>query len=172
MEKSRTIRQTRDERTFHIFYQFLRGANQKMISDYFLEDFTRYRYLSNGNLSVAGVNDSEEFQNTVKAMRIMNMSNEELHSIFSTLSAVLQLGNLQFKPERNSDQATLPDDTVAQKICRLLAIPVTDFIRALLKPKIPVGRDFVVKAQTQTQVNLNKFDFFSKRPSLFSNFSG
>lgn len=135
-----------------------------MISDYFLEDFARYRYLNNGNLSVPGVNDSEEFQNTIKAMRIMNMSNEELHSIFLTLSAVLQLGNLQFKPERNSDQAALPDDTVAQKICRLFSIPVTDFVRALLKPKIPVGRDFVVKAQTQTQVK--KIDFLSKQQTF------
>ena len=123
-----------------------------MIVDYLLEDFSNYRYLSNGNLSISAINDSDEFQNTVKAMRIMNMSNEELHSIFCTLSAVLQLGNLQFKPERNSDQATLPDDTGAQKVCRLLSIPVTDFVRALLKPKIPVGRDFVVKAQTQAQV--------------------
>lgn len=152
LEKSRTIRQARDERTFHIFYQFLRGANQKMISDYFLEDFGKYRYLSNGNLSIPSVNDGEEFQNTIKAMKIMNMSNEDLHSIFLTLSGVLQLGNLQFQQERNSDQATLPDDTVAQKVCRLLSIPVTDFIRSLLKPKIAVGRDFVVKAQTQTQV--------------------
>ncbi|CAF4729492.1 unnamed protein product [Rotaria sp. Silwood1] len=153
LEKSRTIRQAKEERTFHIFYQLLRGANAKMITDYLLEDFSRYRYLTHGNVAIPGIDDSEEFQNTVKAMQIMNMSNDDLNSIFRTISAVLQMGNMQFKQERNSDQATLPDDTVAQKVCHLLGIPVTDFVRSFLKPKLKVGRDFVTKAQTQAQVD-------------------
>ncbi|CAF1346369.1 unnamed protein product [Adineta steineri] len=153
LEKSRAIRQAKEERTFHIFYQLLRGANTKMITDYLLEDFSRYRYLTHGNVTVGGVDDAEEFQNTVKAMQIMNMSNDDLNSIFRTISAVLQMGNILFKQERNSDQATLPDDTVAQKVCHLLGIPVTDFVRSFLKPKLKVGRDFVTKAQTQAQVD-------------------
>ncbi|CAF3282352.1 unnamed protein product [Rotaria sp. Silwood2] len=153
LEKSRTIRQAKEERTFHIFYQLLRGANTKMITDYLLEDFSRYRYLTHGNVTIPGVDDGEEFQNTVKAMQIMNMSSDDLNSIFRTISAVLQMGNMQFKQERNSDQATLPDDTVAQKVCHLLGIPVTDFVRSFLKPKLKVGRDFVTKAQTQAQVD-------------------
>ncbi|MEQ2188372.1 Myosin-9 [Goodea atripinnis] len=88
-----------------------------------------------------------------------------------------------FKKERNSDQASLPDDTgtvqyfcrllfshvpvlpclisscdvcpvslpAAQKVCHLLGINVTDFTRAILSPRIKVGRDFVQKAQTQEQ---------------------
>ncbi|CAF4015000.1 unnamed protein product [Rotaria magnacalcarata] len=153
LEKSRTIRQAKEERAFHIFYQLLRGANTKMITDYLLEDFSRYRYLTHGNVTIAGVDDGEEFQNTVKAMQIMNMSHDDLNSIFRMISAVLQIGNILFKQERNSDQVTLPDDTVAQKVCHLLGIPVTDFVRSFLKPKLKVGRDFVTKAQTQTQVD-------------------
>ncbi|CAM4789251.1 unnamed protein product [Rotaria magnacalcarata] len=153
LEKSRTIRQAKEERAFHIFYQLLRGANTKMITDYLLEDFSRYRYLTHGNVTIAGVDDGEEFQNTVKAMQIMNMSHDDLNSIFRMISAVLQIGNILFKQERNSDQATLPDDTVAQKVCHLLGIPVTDFVRSFLKPKLKVGRDFVTKAQTQAQVD-------------------
>ena len=152
LEKSRAIRQAKDERTFHIFYQLLHGADTKMISDYLLEDFRGYRYLTNGNVSVPNVNDAQEFQQTVKAMQIMNISTDELNAIFRTISAVLQFGNLKFQSERNSDQATLIDDTVAQKICRLLGIPVTEMVRSFLKPKLKVGRDFVTKAQTQSQV--------------------
>ena len=59
---------------------------------------------------------------------------------------------LQFKQERNSDQATLPDNTVAQKIAHLLGMNVTEMTKAFLKPRIKVGRDYVTKAQTKEQV--------------------
>ena len=39
----------------------------------------------------------------------------------------------------------------AQKVCHLFGINVTDFTRAILSPRIKVGRDYVQKAQTQEQ---------------------
>ena len=62
------------------------------------------------------------------------------------------MGNMQFKQERNSEQATLPDNTVAQKACHLLGLPVTELTKAFLRPRIKVGRDYVTKAQTKEQV--------------------
>ena len=53
-------------------------------------------------------------------MQIMGMTSDEIHQIVRVCSAVLQFGNLQFKQERNSDQAVLPENTVAQKICHLM----------------------------------------------------
>lgn len=41
--------------------------------------------------------------------------------------------------------------SAAQKVCHLMGINVTDFTRAILTPRIKVGRDFVQKAQTQEQ---------------------
>lgn len=63
-------------------------------------------------------------------------------------------GSMQFKQERNTDQATLPDNTVAQKVAHLLGLSITDMTKAFLKPRIKVGRDFVTKAQTKEQVCL------------------
>lgn len=42
--------------------------------------------------------------------------------------------------------------TVAQKICHLLSMPVTEFTRAVLRPRVKVGRDYVQKAVTKDQV--------------------
>ena len=176
LEKSRAIRQAKDERTFHIFYQFLRGADPTMIKEYHLEDFSRYRYLTHGNVTVADINDTHEFHNTIEAMQIMTMSKDEIDAIFRTLSVVLQMGNMQFKQERNSEQAMLTNDTVAQKICKLLGLPVTDFVQAFLKPKLKVGRDLVTKAQTQTQVSIagargnDENSFLSRSISLWKRF--
>ena len=74
--------------------------------------------------------------------------------MLKVVSSVLSFGNMEFKKERNTDQATMPDNTVAQIICTLLGISVLDFTKALLKPKIKVGRDYVQKAQTKEQVRL------------------
>lgn len=71
------------------------------------------------------------------------------------VSAVLHFGNMEFKQERNSDQAILPDNTVAQKICKLMGISVTDFTKALLKPKIKTGREFTVRSQSKAQVEFS-----------------
>jgi len=59
---------------------------------------------------------------------------------------------MQFKQERNSDQATLPDNTVAQKVAHLLGLSITEMTKAFLRPRIKVGRDYVSKAQTKEQV--------------------
>lgn len=39
----------------------------------------------------------------------------------------------------------------AQKVCHLMGMNVMDFTRAILSPRIKVGRDYVQKAQTQEQ---------------------
>ena len=77
LEKSRAVHQAPDERTFHIFYQMLNGMDSTGKKEFILEDPKSYKFLSNGNLPVPGVNDSQEFQDTVEAMNIMGMSDEE-----------------------------------------------------------------------------------------------
>lgn len=123
--------------------------------EFILEDPKGYSFLSYGGLPVAGVDDSGEFQQTVKSMQIMGMVSEDMSPLFKVVSATLLFGNMKFKQERNSDQATLPDNTVAQKIAHLLGMNVTEMTKAFLKPRIKVGRDYVTKAQTKEQVGFH-----------------
>ncbi|XP_008289813.1 myosin-9-like [Stegastes partitus] len=151
LEKSRAIRQAKDERSFHVFYYMLTGAGDKLRSELCLEDYSKYRFLSNGNVTIPGQQDKDMFVETMDAFKIMSIPEEERIGLLKVVSAVLQLGNMSFKKERHSDQASMPDDTAAQKVCHLLGINVTDFTRAILSPRIKVGRDYVQKAQTQEQ---------------------
>lgn len=73
-------------------------------------------------------------------------------AMLKVISAVLQFGNITFHKEKNTDQASMPDDTAAQKLCHLLGISVLEFSRAILTPRIKVGREYVQKAQTKQQV--------------------
>ncbi|KAL7977506.1 hypothetical protein Chor_009455 [Crotalus horridus] len=119
--KSRAIRQAKDERTFHVFYQLLVGAGEHTRGELLLEPFNQYRFLSNGYLPIPGQQDKEIFHETMESMRIMGFSHEEIHS--------------------------------AQKLCHLLGMNVTEFTRAILTPRIKVGRDYVQKAQTKEQAD-------------------
>uniref|UniRef100_A0A3Q2Q3Z8 Myosin-10-like n=1 Tax=Fundulus heteroclitus TaxID=8078 RepID=A0A3Q2Q3Z8_FUNHE len=123
LEKSRATRQAKDERTFHIFYQLLCGASDKTRADLLLGSADEYRYLSGGD------------------------------TMLKVISAVLQFGNISFMKEKNHDQASMPDNTAAQKLCHLLGINVLEFTRAILTPRIKVGREYVQKAQTKEQAD-------------------
>ncbi|KAK1877210.1 Myosin-10, partial [Dissostichus eleginoides] len=153
LEKSRAIRQAKDERTFHIFYRLLAGAGEHLRTDLLLENFSNYRFLNNGNITIPGQQDKDNFQETLDAMHIMSFSHEEIVSLLKVVSAVLQFGNIIFKKERNTDQASMPENTVAQKLCHLLGMNVMEFTRAILTPRIKVGRDYVQKAQTKEQAD-------------------
>ncbi|XP_033944938.2 myosin-9-like isoform X1 [Pseudochaenichthys georgianus] len=151
LEKSRAIRQAKDERTFHLFYYLLTGAGDKLREELLLENYNNYRFLSNGNVTIPGQHDKDLFTETLDAFKIMSIPEDELIGLLKVVSSVLQLGNMSFKKERHTDQASMPDNTAAQKVSHLMGMNVTDFTRAILSPRIKVGRDYVQKAQTQEQ---------------------
>ncbi|XP_066521767.1 myosin-11a isoform X2 [Hoplias malabaricus] len=153
LEKSRCIRQAKTERTFHIFYYLVAGAKDKLREELLLENFNKYRFLMEGHVQIPGNQDDEMYNETLEAMNIMGFNDEERIGILKVVSTVLQLGNIEFKKERNQEQATMPDNTAAQKVCHLSGINVTDFTRAILTPRIKVGREVVQKAQTKEQAD-------------------
>uniref|UniRef100_A0A8D1E3F8 Myosin-9 n=1 Tax=Sus scrofa TaxID=9823 RepID=A0A8D1E3F8_PIG len=132
---------------------FLLSHTFEVTSDLLLEPYNKYRFLSNGHVTIPGQQDKDMFQETMEAMRIMGIPEEEQMGLLRVISGVLQLGNIVFKKERNTDQASMPDNTAAQKVSHLLGINVTDFTRGILTPRIKVGRDYVQKAQTKEQAD-------------------
>ena len=117
-----------------------------------MEDPKNYTFLSHGQQTIPSLDDSDEFQLTMDAMKIMCINEEDITSICKVISGTLLFGNMVFKQERNSDQAILPDDTVAQKVAHLFGINVNDMIKAFMRPRIKVGRDYVTKAQTKVHL--------------------
>ena len=67
--------------------------------------------MSCGKQLVQNIDDAQEFQSLIQAMSIMGIVAEDISAVLRTVSAVLQMGNMQFKQDKHSDQATLPDNT-------------------------------------------------------------
>jgi myosin protein heavy chain len=159
LEKSRVVKVSQQERSYHVFYQLLAGADQRMreallISGMDVEDFA---YTRAGNDTIGGVSDRDEWNTLIEAFHIMNFSEKEQMAIFRTVAAILHLGNVGVRQEsRATDQASLTIEARASidKACRLLGVQPEPFVKGLLHPRVKAGREWVEKVQTPEQVRL------------------
>ncbi|KAG9229272.1 P-loop containing nucleoside triphosphate hydrolase protein, partial [Amylocarpus encephaloides] len=159
LEKSRVVRLNSHERNYHVFYQLLKGADRKLKHGFLLDDqdVGDFAYTRDGHDTITGVSDRDEWDSLVEAFSVMGFSEQEQTSILRTVAAVLHLGNITvMKESRGADQARLAPDARmhADKVCKLLGIPLEPFLQGLLHPRVKAGREWVEKVQTPEQVRL------------------
>ncbi|KAG8219096.1 glycosyltransferase family 2 protein [Butyriboletus roseoflavus] len=136
LDKSRLTRLAHEERTFHIFYQFLSGAAPQE-RDYFnIEDPSEYALLAssgcyrlpNGPFS----DDAIAMEDVRVAMRTLGFKPKHLSSIFTTLVAILLLSNIQFTEADAKDvSASVANFPVLEHVARLLGVAPDDLAQTL-----------------------------------------
>lgn len=159
LEKSRVVRINSNERNYHVFYQLLKGGERRLKQEFLLDglDVDDFAYTRDGQDTIVGVSDREEWDALMEAFNVMGFSDKEQDSILRTVAAVLHLGNIAVMNEsRSADQARLAPDAkqVAERVCKLLGISLEPFLQGLLHPKVKAGREWVEKVQTPEQVRL------------------
>ncbi|XP_061472420.1 myosin-1B-like [Rhineura floridana] len=156
LEKSRVTFQLKAERSYHIFYQIMSNKRPELIEMLLITTNPYdYHYVSQGEISVASINDQEELMATDSAIDILGFTAEEKTAIYKLTGAVMHYGNMKFKQKQREEQAE-PDGTeVADKAAYLMNLNSADLLKALCYPRVKVGNEYVTKGQTVQQVYNN-----------------
>ncbi|KAL2155005.1 hypothetical protein VTH82DRAFT_3681 [Thermothelomyces myriococcoides] len=131
LEKSRVVGQVTNERNFHIFYQFTKGASQQYREIFGVQKPETYLYTSKSKcLNVDGIDDLADFQDTLNAMKIIGLTQAEQDNIFRMLAAILWTGNLVFR-EDDSGYAAVSDQSVVDFLAYLLEVDPASLVHAI-----------------------------------------
>nr|AAQ88310.1 myosin A [Gregarina polymorpha] len=94
LEKSRILCQEDNERSYHIFYQILKGVNEDQKKKFKCKTLQQYKYINPKCLDSPGINDLDEWKDVCESFDSMMMSAEERDSVLSICSGVLLMGNV------------------------------------------------------------------------------
>eukprot|EP01071_Lankesteria_metandrocarpae_P005010 Lankesteria_metandrocarpae@DN3807_c0_g1_i1.p1 len=94
LEKSRVLYQEKAERNYHIFYQLLKGATPEMKQQLMLKDLKSYKFINPLCPDAENIDDLAEWADVEASLDSMGTSKEQKMSIFSIVSGVLMLGNV------------------------------------------------------------------------------
>ncbi|NXF42157.1 MYH7 protein, partial [Nyctibius bracteatus] len=153
LEKSRVIFQLKAERNYHIYYQILSNKKPELL-DVMLVTNNPYDYafISQGETTVASIDDGEELLATDSAFDVLGFTQEEKTSIYKLTGAIMHLGNMKFKQKQREEQAE-PDGTEeADKSAYLMGLNSADLLKGLCHPRVKVGNEYVTKGQNVQQV--------------------
>ncbi|KAK6025219.1 myosin head, partial [Ostertagia ostertagi] len=118
LEKSRLVFQARQERNYHIFYQLCAARDHPLLQDFALGPSDVYWYTAQGGDSrIPGVNDREDFEETVKALDLLGFDSEKQRSVFRILKGILLLGNIEFRGEGDSSTISPMNAAEISQLC-------------------------------------------------------
>ncbi|KAL3823425.1 hypothetical protein ACHAXA_004300 [Cyclostephanos tholiformis] len=168
LEKTRITTQIEGERNYHIFYQIFSGADDATLAKFKLsKGVSEFRYLGN-RPTLKSRHDASAFEETMKCLDLIGLTEKEKNDVLGILSAVLHIGNITFEVVKEEEdhcgeKATISESSAESlKIaCSLLDLEETKVSKALLTKTLSVGGKTIHKPQDVVQAS-DKRDAFAK----------
>eukprot|EP00917_Polyrhabdina_sp_WS-2016_P020973 GHVP01045222.1.p1 GENE.GHVP01045222.1~~GHVP01045222.1.p1 ORF type:complete len:809 (+),score=141.40 GHVP01045222.1:80-2428(+) len=95
LEKSRIVMQEPNERSYHVFYQILSGADSAMKKKFCFQDVSKYRMINQMCTTVDSIDDVSDYKELEEALTHIGLDETKKDSIWSIVSAILLLGNVE-----------------------------------------------------------------------------
>merc|ERR1719431_2353942 len=110
-----------------------------------------YHFVSQGKLTVASIDDKEDMEFCDTAFDTLGFSKEEKPEIYKIVAAVMHAGEIKFKQQGREEQAQTDGTEHGFRVAKLLGIDGEDMYKAITKPKIKVGTEWVSKGMSVQQ---------------------
>ncbi|KAM9558529.1 unconventional myosin-Id-like [Salvelinus alpinus] len=155
LEKSRVIFQQEGERSFHSFYQMVKGGPESLLrSLHVSKDPTAFNYIKVGGHIKSSIDDGGDFKAVADAMKVIGFTADELQTVYKVLATILHLGNLTFGVD--GDTTLIENSKVVAVIGDLLATKEENVEKALLYRTVATGRDVIDKQHTAQEASYGR----------------
>ncbi|KAL4127775.1 hypothetical protein PRIC2_006774 [Phytophthora ramorum] len=149
LEKVRLLHQNPEERSFHIFYELLEGADAELLHSLGLQKGGKYELLNSYGPSFAqkrAVADkyAQLYVETVRAFEDTGVGEREKLDIFKILAALLHLGNVNFEGQEEVTAVKADSKFHLQKCAELLGVDVHELETILSSREIKAGMEVMV----------------------------
>ncbi|KAG7270735.1 hypothetical protein CRUP_009815, partial [Coryphaenoides rupestris] len=153
LEKSRVTFQLKAERDYHIFYQILSQKKPELLEMLLITTNPYdYQFISQGQTTVASIDDADELMATDDAFDVLGFTQEEKNGIYKLVGAIMHYGNMKYKQKQREEQAEADGTEDVDKASYLMGLNSADVIKGLCHPRVKVGNEWVTKGQNVQQV--------------------
>eukprot|EP00944_MAST-04C_sp_MAST-4C-sp1_P004336 g4336.t1 len=153
LEKSRVTNIGEGERSYHIFYQLIAGADSRLKKKLQLEgfdDYSKFDYLNRGDLGNETVfhSDSDHFHFTTEGLNRLGFRHSEQLDMFSVIAGILHLGNIHFIAGEQGVYASVENFSAAKQAAAVLGVDAEKLAHSMCVQTLYIAGDTTDKLLT------------------------